>query len=66
MLTIESNIHKIARNTYVFVELIAAFLNIKTAILIVVGNIEQYILLKLEISLLHEVDYNIIKHSPPS
>lgn len=47
MLTIESNIHNIARNNYVFVELIVVFLNIKTAMLIAVGNIEQYILHKL-------------------
>lgn len=49
MLTIESSSHNIARrpNNYVFVELIAVFLNMKTAMLIVVGNIEQYILRKL-------------------
>lgn len=47
MLTIQSNIHNIARINYVLVELIAVFLNIKTAMLIVVGNIEQYILRKL-------------------
>lgn len=66
MLTIESNIHNIARINYVFVELIAVFLNMKTDLLIVVRNIEQYILRKLKISLLHKVDYNITKHSPPS
>lgn len=44
MLTIENNIYNIARNNYVFLELVAVFLNTKTAMLIVVGSIEQYIL----------------------